>query len=267
MKNDLGFKYNEYEIVSKEELAPSTFLFRFRGRLNFSPGQFVQAAFDRFGEATFAPCSDIENKEFFELCIRGCGATTNQIIKLLPGDKLKIRGPYGNGWPLAKLLGKEIVLIAGGLGLVPLRPLINELIRNKSEFKKISLIVGAKTDHHLLFENDLIAWKKKINQVEAYVEHRDRDFWGEKGMITEPLKKLRLDKKAVALICGPEIMVPYCNDILLSKDVLEKNIFISFERRMECGIGICQHCNIGKYLVCQDGPVFSLDKIKGELNK
>jgi len=267
MRDAKGFKYQEYEIVSKEGLAPSTFLFRFRGRLNFSPGQFVQAALDRFGEATFAPCSDIEEKEFFELCIRGCGATTNQIIKLLPGDKLKIRGPYGNGWPLAKLLGKEIVIIAGGLGLVPLRPLINELIRNKSEFKKISLIVGAKTDHHLLFESDLVVWKKKFNQVEAYVEHRDRDFWGEKGMITEPLKKLRLNNKTVALICGPEIMVPYCNDILLSKDVLEKNIFISFERRMECGIGVCQHCNIGKYLVCQDGPIFSLDKIKEELGK
>lgn len=267
MKNTLDFKYEEYEIISKEELAPNTFLFRFNGKFNFAPGQFVQVSLDHYGEATFAPCSDPENKEFWQLCIRGSGATTNELIKLLPGDSMRIRGPYGNGWSIAKLLGKEIVIIAGGLGLVPLRPLIFELIRNKSEFKKITLIVGAKTDHHLLFENDLLLWKKKLNQVEAYVEYRDKNFWGEKGMITEPLKKLRMDKKTVVLICGPEVMVPYCNDILLSKDVLPKNIFISFERRMECGIGICQHCNIGKYLVCRDGPIFTLDKIKEELNK
>lgn len=267
MKDTKGFKYKEYEIVSKSEMAPSTFLFRLRGKLKFAPGQFVQISLDHFGEATFAPCSDPENNAFFELCIRGCGGTTNELIKLLPGDSMKIRGPYGNGWPIAKLLGKEIVLIAGGLGLVPLRPLIFELIRNKKEFKKIVLIAGAKSDHHLLFEEDLLSWAKKLNQIEAYVENRQRDFWGKKGMITEPLKTLKLSKKTIALLCGPEVMVPYCNDILLKNDVLEKNIYISFERRMECGIGICQHCNIGKYLVCRDGPIFALDTIKKELKK
>lgn len=267
MKNTKGFEYKEYEILSKEEMAPSTFLFRLKGKLKFAPGQFVQVSLEHYGEATFAPCSDPGNQDFFELCIRGCGGTTNELIKLLPGDSVQIRGPYGNGWPMAKLLDKEIVIVAGGLGLVPLRPFIFELIGNKTEFKKIILIAGAKSNHHLLFENDLLSWKKKLNQLEVYVEYRDRTFWGEKGRVTEPLKKLALNKKTLALLCGPEVMIPYCNDILLNKGIPEENIFISFERRMECGIGICQHCNIGKYLVCEDGPIFSLNKIKEELRK
>ncbi len=267
MKNGLGFKFEEFEILKKEEVAPATFLFDLKGQFRFHPGQFVQVALDHHGEATFAPCSDPDEKNFWQLCIRGSGATTNQIIKLVPGDKMKVRGPYGNGWPLGKLIEREVILIAGGLGLIPFRPLIFELIRNKSEFKKISLIVGAKADSFILFKDDLTVWSKKLNNLEIYVEHKERTFSCQKGMITEPLKKMRPSKNTIALICGPEVMVPYCNDILISQEITEKNIYISFERRMECGIGICQHCNIGKYLVCRNGPVFSLDKIKSELLK
>lgn len=263
-----NFKYKEYEVVSKEEIAPETFLFRFAGKLDFMPGQFVQAALPHYGEATFAPCNDLEEKKYFELCIRAAGATTNQMVKLLPGDFLNIRGPYGNGWPIAKMLGKKIVIIAGGLGLVPMRALISEIIKNKSEFKKVYLIFGTKSDQHILFEKDLLLWKKKIDYLKVYAEHAGKKFWGERGMITDPIEKMQIDvKNTIALLCGPEVMLPFCNEILLKKSLPESNIFISFERRMECGIGVCQHCNIGKYLVCRDGPVFSLDKIKEELNK
>ena len=188
MKSKLDFKYQAYKIIDKEELATDTFLFRLRGRVDFSPGQFVQVALDHYGEATFAPCSDPKEKKFFELCVRGYGATTGQINKLLPGDFLKVRGPYGNGWPIAKLIGKNVLMIAGGLGLVPLRPLIFEMIRSKSEFKKITLVCGARSDDQILFHSDLIDWHKKIS-VSAVVEHKTRTFWGEKGMITDPLKK------------------------------------------------------------------------------
>ncbi len=265
MKSKSNFSYQEFGIIKKEELAPNTYLFRFNGQIKFNPGQFVQVMLERFGEATFAPCSDPEEKKYFELCIRGAGSTTNQIIKLLPGDSLKVRGPYGNGWPTAKILEKEVLIIAGGLGLVPLRPLIFQMLQNKSLFKSIHLIVGAKSDHHLLFKNEYAAWKKKID-LHACVEHAPRNFCGERGLITEPLKKIKINKKMVVLVCGPEIMVPFCNKILL-ENIPEENIYISFERRMECGIGICQHCNIGKYLVCKDGPVFSWKKIKDELKK
>lgn len=267
MKNDLGFKYKEYKIITKEELTPDTFLFRIEGELRFNPGQFVQVALDRIGEGTFAPCSSINNKNYFELCVRACGNLSNQITRLLPCNYLKIRGPYGKGWPVGKLIGKNILIICGGMGLIPLRPLLYELEKYKKEFRSIKIITGFKSPHHILFESDLLKFSK-IFDCEVFVEYTDKGFWGKKGLITKPINKLKTPQKnTVALICGPEVMYAPTIEILKNKEILEKNIFISFERRMECGIGICQHCNIGKYLVCQDGPVFSLDKIRDELNK
>jgi len=263
-KNNL--KYKEYKIISKIELAPNTFFFRFGSKIDMKPGQFVQVMLDHYGEATFAPCSNLE-EHYLELCIRACGSTTNQLIRLVPGDTMKIRGPYGNGWPMHKLVGKNILLIAGGMGIVPLRPLVFELLKYKKEFKKITLIAGFKTNEHILFDNDLLDWQKKLDLF-LMLEHKTSPSWGETGLITKPIKNLVLTpKNTLVLICGPEIMFPFCNEALIQKGINEEDIFISFERHMECGIGICQHCNIGKYLVCKDVPVFAWNKIKNELNK
>lgn len=267
MQNTLGFNYKEYEIIGKVALAPDTVLFRLKGAIKFNPGQFVEVSLPRFGEGTFAVCSDPEEKKFFELCVRSCGNLSNQLIKLLPGDFINLRGPYGNGWPIGKLIGKNIILIAGGMGMVPIRPLVYELLQYRSDFKKIYLFGGFKTPHHVLFEEELKKWQNKID-LEICVEHTERNFWCKHSMITDPLKEIKIEKKkTVVLICGPEVMVPFCNEILIKKGMKEKDIYISFERRMECGIGVCQHCNIGKYLVCKDGPVFSYEKIKNEIGK
>jgi anaerobic sulfite reductase subunit B len=262
MKSD--FKFKEYEIIGKQDLAPDTVLFELTGKLNFSPGQFIQILLDHYGEATFAPCSDTNNRGTFQIAVRACGNVSNQMIKLLPGNKIKIRGPYGNGWPIAKMLGKNVLIIAGGMGLVPMRPLIFEMLHYKEEFKKINLICGFKTDAHIIFGEDLQNWSKGI-EVDLYCEIIGHSDTTKKGMITKPIENLKINKNTIVLICGPEIMFKFCNDILLKKGVLKENIFISFERRMECGIGLCQHCNIGKYLVCKDGPVFSLSLIEQEL--
>ncbi len=263
-----NFDYQEYEIIEKTELIPSTFLFRFKGHIKFEPGQFVQAALDHFGEGTFAVCSDPHNKDYFELCIRGCGSTTNAMIGLLPGDKMKIRGAYGKGWPLIDLNWRDVILIAGGLGLVPLRPLIYELIRNRINYNQIKIFAGFKSADHILFEADLKSWKKSKIDVIAVAELATDKFWGKRGLITEPLAATKLSaKKSTVLICGPDIMVPYCNKVLFDKKIKPEQIYISYERRMECGIGICQHCSCGKLLVCQDGPVFRFDQIEKEVGK
>lgn len=263
-----NFDYDEYEIMDKEELAPETFLFTFRGKLDFLPGQFVQAMLPRYGNITLAPCSDPENKSSFQLCVRSAGATSRKIVELSPGDKLKIRGPYGKGWPISKLLGKDITLIAGGIGLVPLRPLIFFFSKYRSEYKKINIVLGFKTDHHVVFKDELLKLKKRFSEEDIAVEHIiDKDFPAEQGLITELLEKIKHNKNSTVLMCGPEVMVNHCLPILTDRQVSEKNIFISYERRMECGIGVCQHCNIGKYKVCEDGPVFAYDKIKNELAK
>jgi NAD(P)H-flavin reductase len=263
--NDLSYK--EYEIIQNDEVAPQTHLLKIRGHIPFKPGQFIQAALDHFGEATFAICSDPSLKDYFELSVRGVGNTSNAIIKLLPGDKIKIRGPYGNGWPIKKLWWKDVVLIAGGMGLVPIRPVIYELLRDRVNFDKISLFTGFKTPEHVLFAEDLQQWSKKI-EVEVFAELAPENFWGKKGMITDPLKNHKFNPaKTAVLMCGPDIMAKFCNEVLFEKGVKSKQIYVSMERRMECGIGVCQHCSCGKYLVCKDGPVFRFDEIEKEIGK
>lgn len=258
-------EYEKFKILAKESIGEGISLFRISGKMSFNPGQFVQVSLPHFGEATYAICSDPKEKEYFELCVRGCGNASNALVKLLPEDDIFIRGPYGNGWPTNLLKGKEIILIAGGMGIVPIRPLIFQLLNH--QIKNVSLFAGFKTDEHILFEDDLLAWKKKI-EVNVAVEHSSPVFWGKKGMITALLNEHHFKAgSSIILMCGPEIMCPYCNDELLKKGIQEDQIFISFERRMECGVGVCQHCNIGKYLVCKDGPVFRLDAIKEEIKK
>lgn len=262
-----SFIIKNHKIIDKKEVAPQIFVFNLENKINFKPGQFIETSLPHIGEATFVPCSDPRLEDGFELCIKACGSTTDAIGKLLPGDTMQIRGPYGNGWPIEKLKGKNIVLVAGGLGLVPLRPLIIEILKNRRSFGNISLYGGFRTDLHVLFQEDLKKWSKYID-INIYTEQISSNKNYHHGLITEPLKTTNFNSKnTVFLICGPETMLPFVLEAVSEHKIPEDQIYISFERRMECGIGVCQHCNIGKYLVCQDGPVFAYDKIKDELTK
>lgn len=268
MKDTLGLEFREYEILSKHEIAASTFLFRLKGEIGFVPGQFVQVGVPHFGEITVALCSDPKAKGYFEVCIRRAGSTSNALDALIVGDKMQIRGPYGNGWPIKKMLDKDVILIGGGMGMVPLRPVIYYLLRNKIDFGKVSFFGGFRNPHSIIFEDELLADRKNFSQFEVVTELTERNFWGKKGLVTEPLEKAKYNpRKSIVLMCGPEIMYKFCAEVLKKKGFSGEQIFISFERRMTCGIGICQHCNIGKFLVCKDGPVFSLDEIETEIGK
>lgn len=258
------FELKNYEIISKDSLTHDTFLFRLKGKIAFKPGQFLRVVLDHFGEIVVAPCSDPRNTEWFEICVRAAGSTSNAIANLLPGDNLGVRGPYGNSWPVQQAKGKELILIAGGLGLVPLRPLLYELGRKKN--KRVKLFVGFRSAENAVFVEDLETWGRNIN-VFAVAEFTVPRSICKKGLITEPLEKEKINKESIVFICGPEVMVPFCIDKIHQKDIGDDQIFLSMERRMECGIGICQHCNIGKYMVCKDGPVFRYDRIIGEIGK
>ncbi len=268
MKNNQERKFKSFKIIDKKQVTVDTVVFKIAGKINFSPGQFVQVSLPHFGEATFAPCSDPNQKKYFSLCIRNQGSTSEALTKLQVGEEISILGPYGKGWPVDKLIDKNILLIVGGMGIVPIRPLIFELLKYRKEFKKISLLAGFKTPHHILFEEDFLIWKNKLDYLRVAVEKDDKNWWGQSCMITELIKKKKINQKnTVILMCGPEVMFPHCNKILFNKKIDKKNIYVSMERRMECGIGLCQHCNIGKYYVCKDGPVFRWDIIEEELNK
>lgn len=264
-KKDL--QYQNFEIIGSEMLSSDTVLLRIKGRLIFEPGQFIQVSLPNYGEGSFAPCNDPRIKNYFEICVRSCGNLTRQLIKMVPGDHLDIRGPYGNSWPIGKLLENNILMITGGMGTIPLKPLIAEILRNRGDFKKVSLIAGFKTGDHIIFKEDFKIWQKKLDNAEICLEYGNSELETSNGLITSALNKFKIDKNTIVLMCGPEIMRAHCQEVLSKKNVPEKNIYISFERRVECGIGVCQHCNIGKYLICRDGPIFRLDIIKDEIGK
>ncbi|PIS07946.1 hypothetical protein COT78_00890 [Candidatus Berkelbacteria bacterium CG10_big_fil_rev_8_21_14_0_10_43_13] len=266
-----GFETTEYEIINKEMLTDGTVLFHLKGYLDFKPGQFVEVSLPHFGNVTLAPCSNSSDKKEFELCIHAQGSTSNAMIKLLPGDKISLRGPYGQGWPAlnfsngptAKISRHNLTIITGGMGIVPLRPILLEM-EKKVHFSNLTLFAGFKKTEDVLFESDLKRWKKKF-KVHVSVETSSPKFWGERGLITKSLQTGSIDKQTTVFMCGPEIMYSHCIEILNEKGIGDKQIYLSLERRMECGIGLCQHCSCGSHLVCQDGPVFRLDKIKQEL--
>lgn len=261
------FEFKEYKIILKSEIAPETFLFRMRGKINFKPGQFVQVSLPHIGEVTLVPCSSPYEKTFFDLCVRSAGNTTQKLTEKPLGDTLLIRGPYGNGWPIDSIAEKDIILISGGIGIIPLRPLFAQLIKFRDGLGKVSLLSGFRTPNHVMFKDDLHALKKKFDYVKVSVEKTDRNWWGENCMITELVESIKTNSSTAIFMCGPEVMFQPIIDILLRKKVNPKNIYASFERRMECGVGICQHCTIGKYKVCEDGPIFSWKKIEPELSK
>jgi NAD(P)H-flavin reductase len=261
------FDYKEYEISAKSEIAPETYFFRIKGKLNFQPGQFVQVRLPHIGEATFAPCSSPYEKTFFDLCIRSTGNITDKLVEKSIGDTLFIRGPYGNGWPIDAVAEKNLIMISGGIGIIPLRPLFAQILKFRQGMKKISLLAGFRTPAHAMFGNELQALKKKFDYLKVTVEKTDKNWWGENCMITDLVEKVATDRPTIVFICGPEVMFKPVIEILQRRKVNPKNIYVSFERRMECGVGLCQHCTIGKYKVCEDGPVFRWDKIISELNK
>ncbi|MDO8444235.1 MAG: FAD/NAD(P)-binding protein [bacterium] len=260
------FTTTEYEIIDKEMLTDDVALFQIKGRLDFKPGQFVEVTMPHFGNITLAPCSNPADKKEFELCVRAVGNTSDAFLKLLPGDKINLRGPYGNGWPTNKLFRHDLIIIAGGIGFASLRSVVFDL-EDKIYFSKVRIFSGFKKPEDVLFKADLQRWQKKF-KVSVAVEHIDSNSRAERGMITDLIEKTRLNhQKSLVLMCGPELMYPHCVEALNRKGILSKQIYVSLERRMECGIGLCQHCSCGKYLVCHDGPVFRYDQIKDELNK
>lgn len=262
------YKTNSAEIISKEQLTTDQFLFKINYPLKFIPGQFIEISLPGFGEGPVAPCSDPNTKDSFEIVVRAVGSLTKKISKLVPGDSLNFRGPYGNGWPINKLKKKDLILMAGGMGLIPIRSLVFKALSDKHYFGKIYLLTGARNPESLLFRDDYKEWSQSLHYFKTIVDQAPKNYIGRIGVVTNLLKSLNINpKNSYGLICGPEVMCPFCVEELINKGVDEDKVLLSLERRMKCGIGQCQHCSVGKYLVCQDGPVFSWYQVKSEINK
>lgn len=228
----------------------------------WQPGQFIILSVPGFGEAPFAVCSLPSPRDEFQVCIKKKGLVTEKMFSLGIGDTIGFRGPYGKGFPLAKMAKRNIILVAGGLGLVPLRPLIQTLCDHPAEFGKVQLFSGSREEKALLFKNEYKTWQKYM-EVNLTLDAASAGWSGNIGIVTALFDKTVLVKNPAVIMCGPPAMFSPAIEKLNKKKVAEEDIFVLIERRMHCGLGICQHCVLinGQY-VCKDGPVFNYAEIK-----
>ncbi|MDO8489344.1 MAG: FAD/NAD(P)-binding protein [Candidatus Omnitrophota bacterium] len=233
--------------------------------LDHEPGQFVMVSLLGIGEAPISISSSPTKRSYFELVVRNAGRVTGALHKLEAGDSLGIRGPFGHGFPVQVLEGNDLLFVAGGLGIVPLRSLINFVIDNRRDFGKAHILLGCKKPADFLFADEIKNWEERMDvNFSCTVDKADPDWKGNIGLITSLIPGIDLNpKKTFAIVVGPPIMYKFVLVEILKKEIPEKQIYVSLERHMKCGIGKCGHCQIAQYYCCKDGPVFSYDQIKG----
>ncbi len=234
--------------------------------LENAPGQFVEVSLFGIGEAPISVSSSPSRSNgVFELCIRRVGDLTKALHTLQPGDTVGIRGPFGHPFPLEKMKGKDILFAAGGLGLAPLRSLINQVLDERGSFGRVIILYGTKQPQEILFKEELQEWAGREDvEFHLTVDRGDETWRGNVGVITTLFPKIAVDSRnTVAAICGPPIMYRFVLMELLGKGIPKTQIYLSLERRMKCGVGKCGHCQINNLYCCLDGPVFKYSQIKG----
>jgi len=237
---------------------------KIREGFEYRQGQFAQVSCIGAGEAPISISSSPHEREILEFTIRKMGRLTAALHKLKVGDALYIRGPYGNSFPFEEVKGKNLLFIAGGIGLPPLRSVIRLVFHHRGDFGKVKILYGARTPGELCFKKEIKRWGKLPDaQVLLTVDKPDKDWKGNVGVVTTLWDKTEISgKEAVAYVCGPPVMIKFVVKTLLDSGFEEDKIFITLERYMKCGIGKCGHCNIGGKFVCIDGPVFAYSQIK-----
>ena len=232
--------------------------------LGHVPGQFVELSIFGVGEAPFSISSSPTLKGSFELGVRRAGMLTDVLLRQQPGTKIGIRGPFGNGIDVEKFKGKDVLIVAGGIGLVPMRSMISYVIDNRDQFGKLIICYGSRTDQDLLFTDELAQWEKDPSiDYHVTVDHGSDSWQGNTGVITRLIPGLELDlSNTMCCVCGPPVMYRFVLLSLKSKGLPEENIYMSLERRMKCGVGKCGHCQINHSYVCQDGPVYHYPDIR-----
>ncbi len=256
------------ELVRVETLGPKEKVFEFKfiddKELGHRPGQFVEVSVLGLGEAPISITSSPTRTGSFELAIRNVGSITNALHQMGKGAIVGIRGPFGNGFPINSLTGKDILFIAGGIGLFPLRSLIQYVMDKRSSFGKVMLLLGATSPQVRMFVTETETWKNTPDmECHETVDRCDNTWTGNVGVITTLIPKVQFDpRKTVAVIVGPPIMYRFVINELKKRDIADENIIMSLERRMKCGVGKCGHCQINGVYVCQEGPVFTLAQLR-----
>lgn len=233
---------------------------------SFKTGEFIELTIPGVGEAPFTPSSSPLVTNRMDVTVMKAGYVTERIHQLKKGDVVGIRGPFGRGYPLDKMKGKEVLILGGGCGFAPIRSLLYNLIAIKEQFRKVMLCYGSKTPKDCIYKKFIHQLKDTKNfEVRLSVDKADETWDETVGVATVLLDKIKVDiPNAVAVVCGPPIMMKYGTLRLLEMGFPETAIYLSMEKNMSCGLGKCGHCTMGKYFVCKDGPVFTYDEIKDQ---
>jgi NAD(P)H-flavin reductase len=234
------------------------------GGFRFVPGQFNMLYAYGVGEIPISISGDPAVCGRLTHTIRAVGTVSKALAELKPGMQIGVRGPYGEGWPVERLAGKDVLIVAGGIGLAPLRPAIHYLLARRQDYGKIIILYGARGPEEILYRKDLERWRSHLDlEVLVTVDKASARWKGNVGVVTTLINRVQFDPlHCAALVCGPEIMMRFVFMGLIERQLDERSIFISMERNMKCGIGLCGHCQLGPVFVCKDGPVFCYERIK-----
>jgi NAD(P)H-flavin reductase len=235
-----------------------------QGQLPFGAGQFNMLYVFGVGEVPISLSGNPATPETLTHTVRAVGAVTQAIHRLKRGDVIGVRGPFGSSWPLAEAIGSDVVLAAGGIGLAPLRPALYHVLAQREKYGRVVLLYGARTPRDLLFRRELEQWRSRFDlEVEITLDTASKDWRGNVGVVTRLITAAPFDSQnAVAMICGPEIMMRFTVLELKRRGMSDEKIYLSMERNMKCAIGFCGHCQFGPTFICKDGPVFRYDRIR-----
>ena len=257
------FETKPVVITNLKDEATDIRLFTLAGKIDFHHGQFVMIGFPGFGEAPFDVCSGKEDKKTFEVCVRKVGILTEKLFSLKKGDKLWVRGPYGHGFPeIFKLPTKNVLMLGGGTGFITLRSIVKEFVSDKTlKNFNVQLYYGARDWGCLLFKDEYKDWRKRV-KLDLILESARPEDQCATGLITDLFHLSPPPGELTVIMCGPPVMYKFALQKVKALGVKDENIFLSMERRMFCGQGICEHCGVGPKYVCKDGPVFTYAEAK-----
>jgi NAD(P)H-flavin reductase len=235
----------------------------------FRPGQFSMLWVFGVGELPISISGDPAQGDRLEYTVRSVGKATNAFVGCEAGDSVGVRGPFGTGWPMEAARGRDVILVAGGIGLAPLRPVIYEILHNRKEYGRLVLLYGVRSPRDLLYRRELAAWaRQRDTQSLVTVDYGGLSWRGYVGVVTTLFKYARLHPaRWVAMVCGPEIMMRFVTRELETQGLAQADIYLSMERNMKCAVGFCGHCQYGPHFICKDGPVFPYNQMRPLLEK
>ena len=234
------------------------------GAARFAPGQFAMLYVFGSGEVPISVSAIPASDGALVHTVRAVGAVTRALCAARPGEVVGVRGPFGLGWPLAEAEGRDLVVVAGGLGLAPLRPVVHALLAHRERYGRVAVLYGGRSPAELLYPAELETWRRggKLD-VELIVDAPDDDWRGHVGVVTRLIRRASFDPaRTVAMTCGPEVMMRFVAAALLERGLAGPDVWLSLERSMKCATGHCGHCQLGPLFVCKDGPVVRHDRVE-----